>query len=46
MADKKKMTVPLRVFVPKNTEESPDDPGMLSHVFAYIRGLFEEKDTK
>ena len=46
LADKKKMTVPLRVFVPKNTEESPDDPGMLSHVFAYIRGLFEEKDTK
>ncbi|MED9873694.1 MAG: transcription-repair coupling factor [Eggerthellaceae bacterium] len=42
-ADKKKMTVPLRVFVPKQTEENPDDAGMLSHVFNYIRSLFEEK---
>lgn len=43
LADKKKMTVPLRVFVPKQTEENPDDAGMLSHVFNYIRSLFEEK---
>lgn len=43
LADKKKMTVPLRVFVPKQTEENPDDAGMLSHVFSYIRSLFEEK---
>lgn len=43
LADKKKMTVPLRVFVPKQTEENPDDVGMLSHVFNYIRSLFEEK---
>ena len=43
LADKKKMTVPLRVFVPKQTEESPDDAGMLSHVFTYIRSLFEEE---
>lgn len=42
LADKKKMTVPLRVFVPKQTEESPDDAGMLSHVFTYIRSLFEK----
>lgn len=43
LADKKKMTVPLRVFVPKQSEENPDDAGMLSHVFNYIRSLFEEK---
>lgn len=43
LADKKKMTVPLRVFVPKQTEENPDDAGMLSHVFNYIRSFFEEK---
>lgn len=43
LADKKKMTVPLRVFVPKQPEENPDDAGMLSHVFNYIRSLFEEK---
>lgn len=43
LADKKKMTVPLRVFVPKQSEENPDDAGMLSHVFYYIRSLFEEK---
>ena len=42
LADKKKMTVPLRVFVPKQTEESPDDVGVLSHVFTYIRSLFEK----
>lgn len=43
LTDKKKMTVPLRVFVPKQSEENPDDAGMLSHVFNYIRSLFEEK---
>lgn len=43
LADKKKMTIPLRVFVPKQSEENPDDAGMLSHVFNYIRSLFEEK---
>lgn len=43
LADKKKMTVPLRVFVPKQSEENPDDAGMLSHVFNYIRSLFEER---
>lgn len=43
LADKKKMTVPLRVFVPKQSEENPDDAGMLSHVFNYILSLFEEK---
>lgn len=43
LADKKKMTVPLRVFVPKQSEENPDDAGTLSHVFNYIRSLFEEK---
>ena len=43
LADKKKMTVPLRVFVPKQSEENLDDAGMLSHVFNYIRSLFEEK---
>lgn len=44
LADKKKMTVPLRVFVPKSSEDNPDDAGMLSHVFAYLRSLFEEKE--
>lgn len=43
LADKKKMTVPLRVFVPKQSEENPDDAGMLSYVFNYIRSLFKEK---
>lgn len=43
LADKKKMTIPLRVFVPKQSEENPDDAGMLFHVFNYIRSLFEEK---
>lgn len=43
LADKKKMTIPLRVFIPKQSEENPDDAGMLSHVFNYIRSLFEEK---
>ena len=45
LADKKKMTVPLRVFMPKNTEDNPDDASMLAQVFAYLRGLFEEQNT-
>lgn len=43
LADKKKMTVPLRVFVPRQGEDNPDDVGTLSQVFAYIQGLFEEQ---
>ena len=46
MADKKKMTVPLRVFVPKQSEENPDDAGMLCHVFAYLKTLFDQGDEK
>ena len=37
------MTVPLRVFVPRQGEDNPDDAGTLSQVFAYIQGLFEEQ---
>ena len=44
LADKKKMTVPLRAFVPKGSEEDPGDASMLSHVFAYVCSLFEKKD--
>lgn len=46
LADKKKMTVPLRVFVPKQSEENPDDAGMLCHVFAYLKTLFNQGDEK
>lgn len=46
LADKKKMTVPLRVFVPKQSEENPDDAGMLCHVFAYLKTLFDQGDEK
>lgn len=44
LADKKKMTVPLRLIKPgAGKAETPDDAGMLSHVFAYLRGLYEEE---
>lgn len=46
LADKKKMTVPLWVFVPKQSEENPDDAGMLCHVFAYLKTLFDQGDEK
>lgn len=45
LADKKKMSVPLRVFVPRTAEESADDAGMLTQVFAYLKGFFDEQKS-
>lgn len=45
LADKKKMSVPLRVFVPRTAGESADDAGMLSQVFSYLKGLFDEQKS-
>lgn len=43
LADKKKMTVPLRVVVPGyGKEEEAGDAGMLTNVFAYLQKLTEE----
>ena len=44
-ADKEKMSVPLRVFVPRTAEESADDAGMLTQVFAYLKGFFDEQKS-
>ena len=43
LADKKKMTVPLRVVVPGyGKEEEAGDVGMLTNVLAYLQKLVEE----
>lgn len=43
LADKKKMTVPLRVVVPGyGKEEEAGDAGMLTNVLAYLQKLVEE----
>lgn len=43
LADKKKMTVPLRVVVPGyGKEEEAGDAGMLTNVLAYLQKLMEE----
>ena len=43
LPDKKKMTVPLRLVVPGYGKgEEASDAGMLSNVFAYLKGLVEE----
>lgn len=43
LADKKKMTVPLRVVVPGyGKEEEAGDAGMLTNVLAYLQKLAEE----
>ena len=43
LADKKKMTVPLRVVVPGyGKEEEAGDEGMLTNVLAYLQKLVEE----
>lgn len=43
LADKKKMTVPLRVVVPGyGKEEEASDAGMLANVLAYLQKLMEE----
>ena len=46
LADKKKMTVPLRVVVPGYGKgEEASDAGMLSNVFAYLQNLLKEADA-
>ena len=46
LADKKKMTVPLRVVIPGyGKDEGAGEGGMLAPVFAYVRALFDEKDA-
>ena len=43
LADKKKMTVPLRIVVPGyGKEEEAGDAGMLTNVLAYLQKLMEE----
>ena len=43
LADKKKMTVPLRVVIPGyGKEEEAGDAGMLTNVLAYLQKLMEE----
>jgi len=47
VADKKKMTVPLRVFVPQvNSDASEEDVPLLKQVFAYVKGLFDEQNQE
>lgn len=46
LADKKKMTVPLRVVIPGYGKgEEASDAGMLSNVFVYLQNLLKEADA-
>jgi transcription-repair coupling factor (superfamily II helicase) len=46
LADKRKMTVPLRVVIPGYGKgEEASDAGMLSNVFAYLQNLLKEAEA-
>ena len=46
LADKRKMTVPLRVVIPGYGKgEEASDAGMLSNVFAYLQNLLKETEA-
>lgn len=46
LADKKKMTVPMKVLMPASSSNEPEeDASSLATIFMYLKNLFEEKTS-